>query len=109
MNYDPAAARVTWLFQRRRVSGTAPKHGMALTGGYAVFVLDPLPYYRVEFDTDLPGEGVVYYEPFSEREGSTNSSDSSLPVPYTYPIRAIEIVDSQPNIDLFAMNVNLGL
>ncbi len=106
MNYDPATARVTWLFQKRTVPGPTPQHGMNL-GGNKAHVLDILPYYRIEFDTDLPGEPTVFYEPFSEREGTTSGADTNLPSPYAYPIKGIEILESQPNIDVFGFNLGV--
>lgn len=99
-NYAPADARMTLLFQKRKVVGPAPQRGMVLNDSNGCYVLDLLPYYRIEFDTDIPGETVCYLEPFSEREGTTSAGDTDLPFPYAYPIKAIEIVDGQPS-DVF--------
>ncbi len=103
-NYAPSDARMTLLFQKRRVNGPQ-QNGMLFENGN-VYILDLLPYYRIEFDSDMAGEHISFFEPFSDREGSTSAADTDLPNPYSYPIKAIEIVDSQPS-DVFKFGIGV--
>ena len=103
-NYRPSDARITLLFQKRRVNG--PQQNGITLGDGKVYVLELLPYYRIKFDVDVAGEPLSYLEPFSEREGSISAGDTDLPLPYTYPIEAIEIVDAQPS-EVFKFNTGV--
>lgn len=95
-NYDPATARIIVLLSRRSVRPAILPETQA-NGGY---VYDLLPYYKIYYDVDTPGEKRAVYEMWSDSMWTTWAG-STRDYATRPPIAGFEIVEQQPNSDVF--------
>lgn len=100
-NFDPAAARWTILYVRRR-DPVAPGNS-GVDGGW---VYDELKYHLVRYDTDTPGESKQYFEPDSDANFSLQKGGGAegLDIGNYSPYEQVLIADVAPGSDVMRID-----